>query len=79
MSKMQEQWAAMSGTMQGMNNGGFGFDGMLGGFPNMAFNSPADYTQMMQYMQNGMPNGIAGAFPNMMCKLLCAAVFASSS
>lgn len=66
MSKMQEQWAAMNASMQGMSSGGFGYDGMGGGFPNLAFSTPADYAQMMQYMQNGM----TGAFPNMMCKLI---------
>ncbi len=63
MKEMQEQWAAMNGSM----NGGYGYDGMLGGFPNMAFNNPADYTQMMQYM-NGMQNGLPGTFAGMMSK-----------
>ena len=50
-------WAAGG---QGMN--GFGFEGMSGGFPNMGFNNPADFNQMMQFM----PNGAIGSFPNMM-------------
>ena len=68
MAKMQEQWAAMNESLQGMNGSGFGYDGMLGAFPNMAFNSPADYSQMMQYMQNAMQSNMTGTFPNMMCK-----------
>ena len=69
MSKLQEQWAAMNESMQGMNNGGFGYDGILGGFPNMVFNNSTDYTQMMQYMQSGMQNDMMGVFPSMMCTL----------
>lgn len=41
-----------------------GFDGMTGGFPNMAFANPADFQSMMQYM----PNNAMGGFPNMMGK-----------
>lgn len=67
MIEMQKQWAAM----QGMNNGNLGFEGMLGGFPNINYNNPTDYAQMMQFMQNGMPNNMAGAFPGMMCKSRC--------
>ncbi|KAL8813342.1 MAG: hypothetical protein Q9223_007067, partial [Gallowayella weberi] len=48
--------------MQGMNGGNMGFEGMNNGFPNMAFNNPGDFNSMMQFM----PNGVMGAFPNMM-------------
>lgn len=72
MKKMQEQWAAMNGSM----SGSYGYDGMLGGFPNMAFNNPSDYTQMMQYM-NGMQNGLTGTFAGMMSKSLCMAMLES--
>lgn len=51
--------------MQGMNGGNLGFDGMNNGFPNMAFNNPADFNAMMQFM----PNNAMGAFPNMMGEL----------
>ncbi|KAL8752047.1 MAG: hypothetical protein Q9199_006013 [Rusavskia elegans] len=47
--------------MQGMNGGNLGFDGMNNRFPNMAFNNPADFNAMMQFM----PNNAMGAFPNM--------------
>lgn len=59
-----EQWA--QNNMQGMNIGGFGFDGTSGGFPSMGFNGVGDFNQMMQFMPNGMPNPMMGAFPNMM-------------
>ncbi len=48
--------------MQGLNGVNFGFDGMNNGFPNMAFNNPADFNTMMQFM----PNNAMAAFPNMM-------------
>ncbi|KAI4237848.1 MAG: hypothetical protein LQ349_001543 [Xanthoria aureola] len=48
--------------MQGLNGGNLGFDGMNNGFPNMAFNNPADFNTMMQFM----PNNAMAAFPNMM-------------
>ena len=58
----------MNGSVMGMNNGALGFDGMNGGFPNIALGSPADFSQMMQFMPNGMQNSLMGAFPNMMCE-----------
>lgn len=67
--QLYDQWAAVNGSAMGMNNGGLGFDGMNGGFPNMGFNSPADFNQMMQFMPTGMQNNLMGAFPNMMCEL----------
>ena len=48
-----------------MSNGTFGFDGMSGGFSNMHFNPATDFSQMIQFMPNGMPNSLMGAFPNM--------------
>ena len=48
-----------------MANNSFGFDG-TNGFPNMGFNGTPDFTQMMQFMPNGMANSAMGAFPNMM-------------
>ena len=59
-----EQWA--QNNVQGTNLGGFGFDGTTGGFPSMGFNGMGDFNTMMQFMPNGMPNPIMGAFPNMM-------------
>ncbi|KAI4256122.1 MAG: hypothetical protein LQ352_002229 [Teloschistes flavicans] len=52
------QWPAG----QGLNGGGFGFEGMNNGFPNMALNNPADFNTMMQFM----PTNAMGGFPNMM-------------
>ena len=59
-----EQWA--QSNVQGTNISGFGFDGTNGGFPNMGFNGMGDFSQMMQFMPNGMPNPMMGAFPNIM-------------
>ena len=59
----------MNGSVSGMGNGTYGFDGMNGGFPNMGLNTPADFSQMMQLMPNGIQNNLMGAFPNMMGKL----------
>ena len=65
----EQQWAAMNGpAQQGMNNGGFGFDGINGGLPNMGFGNVAEINQMMQFMPNAMQNNMMGMFPNMMCK-----------
>lgn len=64
-----EQWAATNGFAQGMNNGALGFDGTNGGFPNMSnmgMTGMGDFSQMMQFMPNGMPNPMMGSFPNMM-------------
>ena len=66
--QLYDQWVAMNGSVMGMNNGALGFDGMNGGFPNMGLNSPADFSQMMNFMPNGMQNNLMGAFPNMMCE-----------
>ncbi|KAL8685462.1 MAG: hypothetical protein Q9218_007745, partial [Villophora microphyllina] len=56
------QWPAGQGVGQGITGGGFGFEGMNAGFPNMAINNPADFNSMMQFM----PNNAMGGFPNMM-------------
>lgn len=37
--------------------------------PNMPTNGMMDVNQMMQYMPNGMPNGMMSTFPNMIGKL----------
>ena len=66
--QLYDQWVAMNGSVVGMNNGALGFDGMNGGFPNMGLNTPAEFSQMMQFMPNGMQNNLMGAFPNMMCE-----------
>ena len=57
-----EQWS--QNNLQGTNLSGFGFDGTNGGFPSMGFNGMGDFNQMMQFMPNGMPNPMMGAFPN---------------
>ncbi|KAL8717333.1 MAG: hypothetical protein Q9225_005408 [Loekoesia sp. 1 TL-2023] len=57
-----QQWPTVNGTGQGTNGGGFGFDGMNSGFPNMAFANPGDFNSMMQFM----PSNVMGGFPNMM-------------
>ena len=50
-----------------MNGVGFGFD--ANGLANMGFNGVGDFSQMMQFMPNGMSNAMmGGAFPNMMGK-----------
>lgn len=67
--QLYDQWMAMNGTVPGMSNGAYGFDGVNGGFPNMGINGSTDFSQMMHFMPNGMQNGHMGAFPNMMCKL----------
>ncbi|KAI9837715.1 MAG: hypothetical protein M1819_006648 [Sarea resinae] len=63
----QEQGVQWNPTqMQAENfSGGFAFDGSNGGFPNMGWNGPGDFNQMMQGMPNGMQNSWGG-FPNMM-------------
>ena len=66
--QLYDQWVAMNGSIMGMNNGALGFDGMNGGFPSMGLNPPADFSQMMHFMPNGMQNNLMGAFPNMMCE-----------
>ncbi|KAL8665770.1 MAG: hypothetical protein Q9168_007628 [Polycauliona sp. 1 TL-2023] len=58
----QQPQNQQSMQMQGMNSGTMGFDAMNNGFPNMAFNNPADFNTMMQFM----PNNAMGGFPNMM-------------
>ena len=54
-----------SGAGQATLNGGFGFDAM-NGFQNMGFNGSEDFSQMMQFMPNGLQGNPMGAFPNMM-------------
>lgn len=63
-----EQWAAMNGFAQG-NNGAISFDGTSGGFANLSnlgMTGMGDFSQMMQFMPNGMPSPMMGSFPNMM-------------
>ncbi len=62
-----EQWPLGSGIGLSVNSNSFGFDGTTG-FANMGFNAAPDFSQMMQFMPNGMPNNAMGAFPNMMGK-----------
>jgi len=66
-SEQQGNMMGQSGPGQGMN-AGFGFDGSIGGFPNMGMNGMGDFSQMMQFMPNGMQNNMMGSFPNMMGK-----------
>ncbi|KAL9100101.1 MAG: hypothetical protein Q9163_004491 [Psora crenata] len=68
--QQQQQQQQQQGSMMEQNtvnglNGGFGFDGSIGAFPNMAFNGMGDFSQMMQFMPNGMPNPMMAGFPNM--------------
>lgn len=56
---MNGQWAANGVAGLAMPNGALGMSGMNGALP-------IDYSQMMQFMPNGMPNNMMGAFPNMM-------------
>ena len=53
-----------AGMGQGIN--GYGLSGLNGAFPNMGFNGMGDMNQMMQLMQNGMPNPMMANFPNVM-------------
>ena len=64
---LSDQWPPVSGVGPGMKNNSYGFDG-TNGFPNMGFNGAPDFSQMIQFMPNGMPNNAMGAFPNMMGK-----------
>ena len=48
-----------------IGNGGFGYDGMNGGFPNMGLNASGDFSQIMQMMPNGMQVGAMGSLPSM--------------
>lgn len=64
-----EQWGANNVPGTVMSNGSFGFDGSTnGGFPNMGFNGAGDFSQMMQFMPNGMQASSLGALPNIMGK-----------
>ena len=63
---MNGLWPLNGGLGQGMMGGAFGLEGMNGVFPNMGLNSTTDFSQMMQFMPNSMPNAMMGAFPNMM-------------
>ncbi|KAI9810706.1 MAG: hypothetical protein M1832_001215 [Thelocarpon impressellum] len=64
----QGHWSGAQGQQQTQmfNAGGFGMDGVGGGFPGMGWNGQAGFDPMMQAMQTGMPNGAWHAFPNMM-------------
>ena len=68
MSQNQQWPASSSGFGQGMNNGAMGFQGAAGGFPSMGINGIGDFSQMMNFMPNGMPNPMMGSMPNMMGK-----------
>ena len=63
-----QQWTVNNGFDQSVNNGTFGFDGAVGGFPNMGMHGMGDFSQMMPMAPNGMPNAMMGSFPNMMGK-----------
>ncbi|MCJ1473185.1 hypothetical protein MMC13_001836 [Lambiella insularis] len=58
-NSMNALWATngVAGSM--MSNGILGMNGMNGALP-------MDFSQMMQFMPNAMPNTMMGAFPNMM-------------
>ncbi|MCJ1389408.1 hypothetical protein MMC18_002265 [Xylographa bjoerkii] len=63
-----ERTEAQSMSAQWPVNGAIGL-AMSNGVPNMnGLNGvlPMDFSQMMQYMPNGMPNNMMGAFPNVM-------------
>ena len=55
---MAAQWPANGATGLAMSNGITNINGMNGVLP-------MDFTQMMQYMPNGIPNNMMSAFPNM--------------
>ena len=59
------QWPTVNGIGHGTNINSFGFDGTTG-FPNMGFNGAPDFSQMLQFMPNGMQHSAMGVFPNMM-------------
>ena len=61
-----QQWGMQNGGGLLINNGGFGFDTTSGGFPNLGFNATSDFSQMMQFMPNGLQTNNMGTFPNMM-------------
>ena len=63
---MSGLWPLNGGLGQGMMGGTFGLEGMNGVFPNMGLAGATDFSQMMQFMPNAMPNAMMGAFPNMM-------------
>ena len=77
-SKMQEEdnaegntastgWNQSGGQGTGQMYGGFGFNGNQSGYPGMEWNQANGFNPMMQMqMQNNMPNGEWGGFPNMM-------------
>ncbi|MCJ1401226.1 hypothetical protein MMC11_004438 [Xylographa trunciseda] len=56
---MSMQWPVNGATGLAMPNGAPNMNGMNGVLP-------LDFSQMMQYMPNGMPTNMMGAFPNMM-------------
>lgn len=59
------QTESVSGAGQAMISNGFAFDAMTG-FQNMGFNGSEDFSQMMQFMPNGLQGNPMAAFPNMM-------------
>lgn len=65
-SVSNDRWGTnpSNGTMSNIN--GLGFDVMNGGFPNMGFNGTGDFSQMLQFMPNGMQHNSIGSIPNMM-------------
>lgn len=69
------QWGSENGMGPMFGGGGSGFDTMSGGFPgmgnmnnvgNMGFNGIGDYSQMMNFIPNGMPNNMMNPFSNVM-------------
>lgn len=59
-------WGANTGPGALLSNNGIGLEGMTTGFPSMDFARTGDFSQMMQFMPNGMQSTGMGSFPNMM-------------
>ena len=53
------QWSTNGDAGMAMSNVSIGVNGMNGA-------SPMDFTQLIQYIPNGIPSNLMGAFPNMM-------------
>lgn len=53
------QWPSNAGAGIAMPNGALGMNGINGALS-------MDFSQMMPYMMNGMPNNLMGGFSNMM-------------
>lgn len=51
-------------------NGAFSNMGDVGGM-GMGQSGINDFSQVMQFMPNGMPNGMMGSMPNMMGEPMC--------